>query len=98
MAAYTHVGDNSMVNGITEVIKAILVSFVCTFILTFISTFIVGCICGICFNKKCKRLLWDESDSNQTTGMYEEAISTDVKQKKQDFELEQNVAYAPISS
>ena len=74
-----------------------LVSSVLTFLITFFFTFIFGCVCGICFLKKCKRPGTNDSQPQLPMTVYENVLYEDILQQEQTLELKQNVAYDHIA-
>ena len=75
-----------------------LISSGLTFLLTFIFTFVVGCVCGICFSKMCKKPKVDASQPQHPMPVYDtvHVLSKDMENTVA-VELKQNVSYAPVS-
>ena len=78
---------------------AVLVSStMSTALFTFIITFVIGCTCGVCFVKMCRT---PRDDGSHSHDMYEVVMHHSERtdnELKQDVELQQNVAYAPIGA
>jgi hypothetical protein len=81
----TEENDNVLM---VALVSAILV----TFLITFIFTFIFGCICGICFSKKCNKPL----RMRDSTAVYEDVVPSGGRRQEQSLVLKQNVAYVSV--
>ena len=88
-----------VLNAATYCSGEVITALVFTMSMLFIFTFIIGCLCGICFVKKCKNPGANESQPQYPMPVYEDVLLTDINmQHNLTIELEQNIAYGPINN